>query len=564
MIVQAPDNKTIDFGDLPPDQVRAAMQKMYSPQMAQQEAPTVQDFPNKINQMAKGATFGLNDEAVAGVTSLRDAYDKGSLNDIGKTYNEALDLTRNTEKKYEDENPLTALGLQLVGGIGAGGAGTLTKTGASFANSLRSGNLAARTIKGAAAGAASGGAYGFGTGEGDLGQRLHNAESAAITGGAVAGAAPVAGKALSAAGDLAKQAVIPEIDSGMASLADRARQLGIPLSLNQISPTRVRKTVQKVSQELPFSGVDDFQKQQVSSFNKALAKTIGQDSEDLGPTTIQSFRIDNSNKFDTAFSGQNFSFVNTVKNDLMNIIKEARSTIDDNHVKIVDENIKEVWDQLKSGTISGEKLASIRSRLLGKMTRMKNDAAPYVGDIIDKLDDIASYQMEPEKLEQLASARREYRNFKTIHPLLEKSTDGNINPTQLINRVAANKYIDASKIPTGQDELIDLARIGKEFMPQLGGSDTFQKGIMGGGLATIGTMAMSNPLIAAALAAKAGAGLGANRLFQKGINQSQRIVDKSIESSSLSDATSKKLSSDNVPKITIRPKEYYDRMRGGQ
>lgn len=34
MIVQAPDNKTIDFGDMPPDQVQATMQKLYPPSAA--------------------------------------------------------------------------------------------------------------------------------------------------------------------------------------------------------------------------------------------------------------------------------------------------------------------------------------------------------------------------------------------------------------------------------------------------------------------------------------------------------------------------------------------------
>lgn len=36
MIVQAPDNKTIDFGSLPPDQVQSAMQRLYPPSNQQQ------------------------------------------------------------------------------------------------------------------------------------------------------------------------------------------------------------------------------------------------------------------------------------------------------------------------------------------------------------------------------------------------------------------------------------------------------------------------------------------------------------------------------------------------
>ncbi len=61
MIVQAPDNKTIDFGDTPPDQVTAAMQKMYPAQQSTSFAQnptlanfghaalnTVKDFPEEM------------------------------------------------------------------------------------------------------------------------------------------------------------------------------------------------------------------------------------------------------------------------------------------------------------------------------------------------------------------------------------------------------------------------------------------------------------------------------------------------------------------------------------
>lgn len=51
MIVQAPDNKTIDFGSLPPDQVQSAMQRLYPPSNQQQAGnpPSQGEQPSPAN-----------------------------------------------------------------------------------------------------------------------------------------------------------------------------------------------------------------------------------------------------------------------------------------------------------------------------------------------------------------------------------------------------------------------------------------------------------------------------------------------------------------------------------
>lgn len=60
MIVQAPDNKTIDFGDMPPDQVTAAMQKLYP------------KSPEMLPDVAKSFGTGLGQGAVGLVTAPLD------------------------------------------------------------------------------------------------------------------------------------------------------------------------------------------------------------------------------------------------------------------------------------------------------------------------------------------------------------------------------------------------------------------------------------------------------------------------------------------------------------
>jgi len=98
-----------------------------------------------------------------------------------------------------------------------------------------------------------------------------------------------------------------------------------------------------------------------------------------------------------------------------------------------------------------------------------------------------------------------------------------------LNRVASSKYIKASRASTGKDDLIDLARIGKQFLPKKGGSDTFQKAALGTGASGLGYLALTNPPLAAAVAGKAAVGVGANRAYQSLYNQSPALVRLAAE-----------------------------------
>lgn len=160
--------------------------------------------------------------------------------------------------------------------------------------------------------------------------------------------------------------------------------------------------------------------------------------------------------------------------------------------------------------------------------------------MVDVIDNIAERNLTDEAAATLTQARYEWRNFKTIEPLLEKSVDGNINPTDLLQRVASSKYIKASRAETGQDNLVDLARIGKRFLPKLGGSDTAQKAALmvaakrgatvAGGTIGLGGLTAVNPLAALSGAALSGAVMAGNRGMQK-VNQSKTLVDLAVKNS---------------------------------
>lgn len=482
------------------------------------------------------ATFGLKDEATAGIMATPSLFTEEKYSDA---FDRNLKNIQGFENKAIEENPalygsgLLATGIR--GGSGALGKGieNITRTGLlpKATGALgKSANFATKMGIGASASYPLGVLYGYGMADAGA-DRIQAAKESGNVSAILGGVFPALGPAYTGI----KNSIIPVVDDAVKPLAKRAKEFGIPLRADQVAPSKARKTVQKISQELPFSGADNFEDSQRKAYTKAVAKTIGEEAEDLGPDTIERFVDKNSSVFERLVGDRKIDV------DLEDVkkISRLRSNVDkalgvtSRDAKILKTEIKEIADQLSDGPVTGKKLANIRSDLLKKSTTA-GQGKPIFSDMIEQIDDMAKNSLTEEGKKELAQARRHYRNFKTLEPLLEESTDGQINPTKLLNRVKSSKYIKASRTKTGEDDLVDLARIGKEFLPKLGGSDTFQKGAFGltaKELVTAGTGAAAF----ADLGLTAGT-LAANKGLQRGVLTNQSLVDMGLRSPVLNPA----------------------------
>ncbi len=372
--------------------------------------------------------------------------------------------------------------------------------------------LAGRVGLGAAGGALAGGMQAQETP--DLAQRA----SDALTGAAVGAVIPVglagAGKAL--------QAAAPTIDQEVAKLASKAKEFGIPLTMTQVAPSRVRNTLQKVTQEVPFSGTQSFRENQLSAWNKAVAKTLGVDAERLTPDAVNTF-LDNTEKgFANALKGKTVTATADDVAAIRSIVAEAKDTVGGDALRVIEANAKKAIGELGGGTVDGQKIANFRSSLIKRIPRMEAGAKQYVGELVEKIDEVTERSVGPEAAKQLQGLRRQWRNFRTLEPLLEKSGDQPISPAALMQRVAASPFIKAARKSVGEDDLVDLAKIGK-MIPELGGSDTFQKSALGA--AGVGALVEPTTL------AISGGVVGSARAYQSLYNQSQRLVDAAVKRS---------------------------------
>jgi hypothetical protein len=513
-VITSPEGKKYKVsGEGTADEALAHFQSTYTPE-PQQEAPLPQQKQPEqsisrtaLDQGLQGATFGFGDEITdrigAGIASLATGEKYGDL------LKEARTMSKDRMSQQMEQNPATSIAANIGGALLTGGAGVSTKAGASAANMLRSGGTAARIGKGALVGGASGGLYGAGIGE--EGDRLESARQGAISGAAFGGAIPAAGATLSGI----KKAASPVAEEGLREVGKLAQKYNIPLSLDQITGSAALKNVQKISQEIPLSGQQGFREKQMKAFNKALFKTVGVDADRFTPENMSLAFSKVGGEFDDLTKGQSFNIGGTFIDDLASTADDVASTYGKEASEIFQrEASKVIGDFTKGDTISGELISRQRARI-NAMARKASD--PNIkGALLDLenniVDGITSKDAGLQKA--LSSAKQRYKNLIVLEPIANKAKGGMISPSLLNNRVS--QVYKRSHTTGNSGDIGNLARVGHELLPQLGGSDTTQK------MAYIGAMTAgaTNPATVPTI----GAAVGANRAFQSGINRNQSLV----------------------------------------
>jgi hypothetical protein len=356
---------------------------------------------------------------------------------------------------------------------------------------------------------------------GDTGRLVGN-----VAGGVVGASLPdvgnaVAGPLMARAKAAFGKAVAPTIDEGTAKLAMRAQELGVPMSVTQVAPSRVRNTIQKVSQAAPASGVQAFEDGQRAAWNKALSRTIGLDTDSLTPEAVNTFLKNIDDSYSNALKSTTVRIGKGQLNKLDEIAQDAAMAMGSDGSQTVAKNIQYIRDELKNGFVRGEKANNLRKTIMRRASKASPEVREYLGELATTLNEVIEQGVPEANKRLLGIANKQYRNFKTLEPLLEKSVDGDINPTSLLQRVASSKYIKGSRTEVGSDDLVDLARIGK-MMPKLGGSDTVEKLAYGSAAyGAGGAAAVFDPVTTGVVVA-------GNRAYQSLYNQSQNVLNGTI------------------------------------
>lgn len=321
-----------------------------------------------------------------------------------------------------------------------------------------SGNLAERTVYGATTNAALNAAD-----TATRGGTLKDIERNALTGGVFGGGLPLVGRGLGAAGS----ALLASQDASTNALLAKADKFGIPIYFSQQTSSPFVAKASQMAGKLPGSGMSGLVDAQQGSFNRAVARTFGEDAERITPDVMAKAKTRLGSEFDAVAAGTTVKADSQFLHDVHGVLKDADSTLVDSEMKVLHKQVGNILDKITgAGEIEGDAYQAL-TRKGTPLDRAMQSSDPnvkhYASQIRNVLDDALERSAPPDLLGRLKSARGQYKNMKTIEDLVEKSHSGDISGPSLMGAVR-NSY--GNMAYGGGGELADLARIGQRFMRQ--------------------------------------------------------------------------------------------------
>lgn len=342
----------------------------------------------------------------------------------------------------------------------------------------------------------------------------------ALFGGAVANTQPVAtgqsralNTALGAGGGAAGEGLaagVGKLAQGAASkvsaetkkLAERARELGIPLRAEQVTGSRPLAGVSAALDTIPFSGRDASRNVQRAAWNRALSRTVGQSDTNL-TTAVKNAEEALGAKYDSVLRSNSVKVDDAFQSQLDEALQSARSELPEAQFSVIAKQVDEILSKVGSeGAIEGQAAYNIK-RVLDRIGRSKEPYAYHARQLKDALIGALDRSLPPEVAKAFTKTRGQYANLIALRGALRAGAEGTVTPAKL----ATLKV---------RGDLKELADIGATFLVEpFGNSGTANRTIGAGILGALGGGAAFDPTLAATAAISGGTvGRTANALLQ--------------------------------------------------
>lgn len=336
------------------------------------------------------------------------------------------------------------------------------KTGINPANlTEKAADYSTRFIGGAATGAAQVGSTGGDTKEG--------AKIAGILPVAVRGGATVANAAL------------PQVDSAVLALANKAKAMGIPISAAQLTDNRLVKALQSATEMIPFSGAKAYNDKQGSAFKNSLSQLIGQSGDNIGDS-MAAAKVEHSAQFDKIYSNNMLKVTPEVNTVFKNIADNADNNLVGDNLKLFNKQADLVNGAIDNGNISGTKIMQLRKSL---WDASDNGRIQPIMDLRRQLTSNFTDQLQGADKEAYQTVNQQFKNRKNIESSVPKDENGNMQYGRLAQSVAS-KDKNAFIYDQGNTDLADLSKIGSTFLRPLPSSGTAERSLAQKALLTAG------------------------------------------------------------------------------
>ena len=346
-------------------------------------------------------------------------------------------------------------------GTGGGVTGTIASNVAMLAapqSKLTAGlamtGKAAPFLSGATIGAVAGATEPVGEGE----SRLGNTGRAAIWG--VGG--ELAGQGLSATGKwLATKATPAQIE-----LYKQAQRMGIDLTPAQLTDSRWVKTIASQSKYWPGSGFTKGQQGQQVQFNRAVSRTLGENSDVIDDQLMSGVKSRQAALYNDAFDNVTVKLDQPALTKYQALNSSLERRISPDQTKQFNAISRNIGESIKGGKIEGKVYQELRKELKAIEAQNPNGLGAAVKDLRAILEDAASRSVPADKQAALRAADQLTRNFKVVEKARTRvaNAGGDIAPTSLW-QPANSKY-------GATPEMRELSRLGQMIKDPIADSGT--------------------------------------------------------------------------------------------
>lgn len=258
-------------------------------------------------------------------------------------------------------------------------------------------------------------------------------------------------------------------------LIQQADDLGIKLNAAQATGNQTLKYMDKALDFLPSSSVmqQEAKDAQRTAWQKALFKQGGENADNASAMGDMKRRISGDY---TDVSQRNNITVDQKLKDALDAIGSDRNMniMDVNKRPIISQYLQE-FNQPVGSTFSGQGYQNTRSMLDKQYKSLKNSnpaEADSLKGIRDSIDSAMSRSVSPEDAAKWDKANNDWSVMKSIEKGVNPTT-GEISPNLLMNGLK-QRNPDSVIYGNGPQELNNIAKVGKEFIPPMPTSNSPQ------------------------------------------------------------------------------------------
>lgn len=244
------------------------------------------------------------------------------------------------------------------------------------------------------------------------------------------------------------------------------RDAGVPIDVAQATGSQFLNRTKAALSDNPFTAgkESEFIATQQSAYNKAIAKTMGEDANAITPDVLQNAKSrlgeiydDLYNKYGSKVSGQIYKDLDAIRNESQMVLPASEQPIIKN---IVDDIINKA--SANRSTLTGEQYQA-QKRILDRLIAQNSNISPYATEIKETLlAGLKKSIKDPNDITLLQQTNKQYGNMKKIEDVVLKDTQGNVSPALLSNSLATKAKRNA--IYSEDAQLANLARAGKDIL----------------------------------------------------------------------------------------------------